>query len=160
MIEADYSAVAIDEATGLYYRLTRITIADPNSPSNGLSNIEIGVVVSRAFDADLDHFIGGPDGVYPSGATLTLNDLDPVSDTDNWEAFVVDPDYNNGPDNVYSQDVVLNEENGIIVVCFARGSMILTDRGEVAVENIEADDLIQTKDNGFKPVRWIGSRKV
>lgn len=159
LIEADYSAVAIDESTGLYYRLTRITITDPDANNNGLSNIEVGLVVSRAFDADLDHFIGGSDGVYPSGNVLTLIDPDPVSDTANWEAFVVDEDYNNGPDNVYSQDVILTAENGVIV-CFARGSMILTDQGEAPVESLQAGDSVLTKDRGAQPVRWIGSRRV
>ncbi len=160
LIEADYSAVAIDPDTGLYYRLTRITITDPNAGTNGLSNIEVGVVVSRAFDTGMDNFIGGSEGVYPSGAELTIIDPDPVSDTANWEAFVVDPDYNNGPDNVYSQDVVLTEENGIIVVCFARGAMIRTAAGETPVEKLAAGDLVQTMDHGAKPIRWIGSRRV
>lgn len=159
LIEADYSAVALDEATGLYYRLTRITITDPNANSNGLNNIEVGIVVSRAFDANLDHFIGGPDGIYPSGAPLTLIDPDPVSDTANWEAFVVDSDYNNGPDGAYSQDVVLTAENGVII-CFARGSMIRTDCGELPVEALDAGDMVQTRDHGAQPVRWIGSRRV
>lgn len=159
LIEADYSAVALDEITGLYYRLTRITITDPNFFANGLDNIEVGIVVSRAFDTGLDNFIAEEPGVYPSGATLTLIDPDPVSDTDNWEAFVVDEDYNNGPDNAYSQDVVLTAENGVII-CFARGAMIKTDRGEVAVEHLEAGDRVVTRDHDLQPVRWIGSRRV
>ncbi|MFB9223245.1 Hint domain-containing protein [Paracoccus cavernae] len=43
-------------------------------------------------------------------------------------------------------------------VCFNRGTFILTDRGEVPVENLRIGDLIMTKDHGLKDVRWIGSR--
>ncbi len=44
--------------------------------------------------------------------------------------------------------------------CFARGTMIETPDGPVAVEDIQAGDLVVTKDNGAQPVRWIGSRRV
>lgn len=46
------------------------------------------------------------------------------------------------------------------IPCFVRGTMILTQDGEKAVEDLEAGDLIETRDNGLQPIRWIGSRKV
>ncbi len=46
------------------------------------------------------------------------------------------------------------------VWCFARGTMIETDHGEVAVEDLAIGDLVRTVDNGFKPLRWVGSTKV
>ncbi len=46
------------------------------------------------------------------------------------------------------------------VYCFARGTMIETDRGEVAIEDLLADDMVRTADNGFQPLRWIGSTSV
>lgn len=44
--------------------------------------------------------------------------------------------------------------------CFCAGTMIETDRGPVAVEDLAKGDMIATRDNGFQPVRWIGSVKV
>lgn len=44
--------------------------------------------------------------------------------------------------------------------CFARGTMIETDRGAVAIEDIEIGDMVRTLDNGVVPVRWIGSSHV
>lgn len=44
--------------------------------------------------------------------------------------------------------------------CFVRGTLILTDRGEVAVEDLRAGDMILTADNGMQVLRWIGSSKV
>ena len=46
------------------------------------------------------------------------------------------------------------------VVCFAAGTMILTDRGERAVEDLIPGDLIWTRDHGFQPLRWCGVRRL
>lgn len=42
------------------------------------------------------------------------------------------------------------------LACFARGTLILTSRGEVPVEDICAADLVATKFGGLRPVLWIG----
>ena len=46
------------------------------------------------------------------------------------------------------------------LMCFARGTMIETENGEIAVEDLQAGDMIRTLDNGMKPLSWIGSTKV
>lgn len=46
------------------------------------------------------------------------------------------------------------------VWCFARGTMIETNRGEVAIEDLLAGDMVRTADSGFQPLRWIGSTSV
>ena len=45
------------------------------------------------------------------------------------------------------------------VVCFTRGSMVMTPDGEKAIETLSAGDLVMTRDNGPQPIRWIGSSK-
>ena len=40
------------------------------------------------------------------------------------------------------------------------GEMISTDRGEVAVEQLRAGDMVLTRDSGFRPVAWVGSRSL
>ncbi|TRD18873.1 Hint domain-containing protein [Palleronia caenipelagi] len=46
------------------------------------------------------------------------------------------------------------------IVCFARGTMILTDAGEVPVENLTTGDQVLTLDHGFRPIRWICDTSV
>ncbi len=46
------------------------------------------------------------------------------------------------------------------IPCFVAGTMIRTPDGERAVEEFEAEDLIETLDAGPQPLRWIGRRSV
>jgi len=45
-------------------------------------------------------------------------------------------------------------------ICYAGGTPILTDKGEVPVEHLRKGDLIQTADNGCRSVLWIGRRDL
>lgn len=47
-----------------------------------------------------------------------------------------------------------------VIPCFTPGSMILTEDGEVPVEELEAGDLVFTRDSGFQELRWIGRRDL
>lgn len=46
------------------------------------------------------------------------------------------------------------------VVCFARGTRIMTPFGDIPIEELERGDMVKTLDNGIKPIRWIGHRKL
>lgn len=45
-------------------------------------------------------------------------------------------------------------------VCFAAGTMILTENGLRAVETLTQGDMVQTADNGLQAIRWIGKQTV
>jgi hypothetical protein len=51
----------------------------------------------------------------------------------------------------------LSNEN-TLVVCFAAGTLILTQQGERPVEDLAPGDLVQTRDHGLQPIRWAGKR--
>lgn len=53
----------------------------------------------------------------------------------------------------------LNAEN-TGVVCFAGGTLIRVPGGDVPVEMLRRGDLVQTRDNGVKPILWIGRRTL
>lgn len=46
------------------------------------------------------------------------------------------------------------------VPCFTAGTTIATPRGPIAIEDLKVGDLIDTKDAGPQPIRWIGSRQI
>ena len=49
------------------------------------------------------------------------------------------------------------------VICYAGGTHILTDRGEILVEDIAEGDLVVTMDGDqqvLKPVKWLGHRHI
>ncbi|MBC7738643.1 MAG: Hint domain-containing protein, partial [Candidatus Saccharibacteria bacterium] len=47
-----------------------------------------------------------------------------------------------------------------VIPCFTPGIMILTDRGDVAVERLRVGDCIWTLDHGWQELRWIGQHEL
>ncbi len=47
-----------------------------------------------------------------------------------------------------------------VIVCFVEGTRIRTENGEVAIEDLQVGDLVETAGNGLQPIRWIGHRTV
>ncbi|MFQ6550529.1 Hint domain-containing protein [Aestuariibius sp. 2305UL40-4] len=69
----------------------------------------------------------------------------------------------NPGDSFTISNLVINpveEDYANLVVCFARGTLIRTPDGDRPVEDLVAGDLVETMDDGAKPIRWIGSRIV
>src|SRR5207248_6117905 len=55
-----------------------------------------------------------------------------------------------------SVDLRLMDVIGFQLVCFCRGTMIETERGEVAVEELAVSDRVKTLSGALKPIVWIG----
>lgn len=47
-----------------------------------------------------------------------------------------------------------------VIRCFTAGTRITTPSGAVPVEELEVGDLVLTRDNGARPIRWIGRQKL
>ncbi len=66
----------------------------------------------------------------------------------------------NGSDyHVNWNNVAINDFERIIV-CFARGTKIETQNGEINIEDLCQGDMVKTLDHGLQPIRWIGSTTV
>lgn len=50
--------------------------------------------------------------------------------------------------------------NGLIVICFAAGTLIETPLGPQAIETLKPGDLVTTLDAGPQEIRWIGNVRV
>lgn len=46
------------------------------------------------------------------------------------------------------------------VICFTTGTRIRTPGGPVRIERLVEGDLVQTRDDGAQPIRWIGRRRM
>lgn len=50
--------------------------------------------------------------------------------------------------------------DNVNLICFADGTMIRTPEGDRMVEDLAVGDLVETRDHGARPIRWIGSRAL
>lgn len=46
------------------------------------------------------------------------------------------------------------------ITCFTLGTMIITERGKVAIENLVVGDRVWTMDAGLQPIAWVGRATV
>lgn len=84
------------------------------------------------------------------GQILTfVNDI-PPPDTD---LLVVDP-------VMFASKTTIHKDPRARIICFTPGTWIRTPIGPKLVELLEVDDLVLTKDNGVRPIRWIGQRRM
>jgi len=91
---------------------------------------------------------------------VTVQDYPSVGETTrfafmpNESASLVDlDDFGNGAIDVQN----LDETPAPTPVCFVKGTLILTPRGTVPIEELDVGDGVLTVDGGAQTIRWIGS---
>jgi autotransporter passenger strand-loop-strand repeat protein len=155
------------------------TATDTTVSSGGTENVNSGGVASgttissggvldilsggSATDTILQ--IGGTIDVgyvpYVSGATATLNsstDVLTVTDGGNTLTYQMADSYT-GDTFLVSNDSNNNTQI-TLTPCFCAGTRILTDRGEVPVEQLAVSDRVMTADGMPRPVKWVGHRSL
>jgi hypothetical protein len=57
-------------------------------------------------------------------------------------------------------DLTSDDASGtdIAIACYARGTLILTDRGEAPIEDLRIGDALVTHSGAVRPLRWVGRR--
>ena len=137
--------------TGFEYGMTITVYAYPDTdpPTPLYSNL---LTDPDAFDGratSTNHLIF--DGPNDTGIVI---DLDGVS-TGN---HIIDP--GNNPTRYQELEFTSLSTTPPVFPCFAKGTLIETVTGPIAVESLVIGDLVRTMDNGFQPIRWIGNRKI
>ncbi|TRD23283.1 Hint domain-containing protein [Palleronia caenipelagi] len=57
--------------------------------------------------------------------------------------------------------LIYNDASGITsVVCFAKGTLITTENGDIPVENLRPGDVVMTKNSGTQEILWIGKKHL
>lgn len=101
--------------------------------------------------------VAGDTVILATGQSITLNadgTLTVLSDGDgetaNFTYTILDGDGN-------TDDAIVTFTQ---MACFTKGTQILTETGEMPIDEIAAGDLVETIDDGLQPVRWIGHSRV
>ncbi|MGR3615893.1 MAG: Hint domain-containing protein [Paracoccaceae bacterium] len=105
-------------------------------------------------DPDFGSLSGNPDGTFTFIADWDeIRDATPEGGVGQIVSFTV-----TGVDPGGDSDVATVGIN--LLICVARGTIIATSDGPIAVEDLKSGDMILTMDGGEQPLIWTGSRKV
>jgi hypothetical protein len=118
----------------------------PTTPIDGFVQGDTLDITDLMTDASFGTLVVGNylDIPYTSGVGGTLSvRLDPSIDY-SADTFLLTPDGVSGTD--------------VTIACYRRGTRILTDRGEVAVEALRIGDVLVTHTGAARALRWIGRR--
>lgn len=134
-----------------------ILLTDPDG--SGSNNAEAYALTDTSTNTVLDFYdIGGgtqnivADGGAADGAVSTN-----LAVPTNAQASTYSIQFNQPDPTTAVYEAVNPGDSG---VCFTPGTLIETDRGPRDVASLRAGDLIETRDAGLQPLRWVGSRTV
>jgi hypothetical protein len=95
---------------------------------------------------------------FPSGGvgTFTVTGIDPADNLDpaNATAFVT------GLTFVSSGSFTGTQTPIVETICYCRGTLILTNQGEIAVEALKVGDQVRLFGGGTAPIIWIGEGRI
>ena len=123
-----------------------------NAPIGGLDSGNILRLAGFGAFATVNGTIPTYSAINNSTSLVLTDNGSPVATLD-----LIGGDYSSAtvrPDPHVSGAVVLS------VACFRHGTRILTTRGDTAVEDLQAGDLVFTVDGEAVPVKWIGYRQI
>jgi hypothetical protein len=121
-----------------------------------ITGLAVGSALTNGIDIEASSSI--------SSAVLsgTNNDILKVKDQSN-DTYTFDLSGNYTGATVHFAVDNINGGFDIFLVCYGAGTAILTEQGEVAVETIQAGDIVMTLVDGAhepQPVKWVGYRTL
>jgi hypothetical protein len=142
------SGGTVDFAPGANAELVLLDDKDFHETISGL-NVGTGSAKADFIHTTAAVTISSVSGQGTTDGTVTLSDgavlhLTGISSS-NW--FVATTAGASGTD-IYLSDIA----------CYCRGTLILTDKGEVAVEDLAIGDAVATASGEARPIKWIGRR--
>lgn len=142
--------VAIDDALSIYAngeRTLNVLGNDVNATGGTLTITHInGIAV-----------VAGQSVVLPSGDVIRLNADGTLSVLTDSDADTFNFTYTVKSSTGLTDIAIVNVDT---IPCFVAGTMILTPEGERRVETLVPGDMVMTRDDGPRPLRWIGRRVV
>ena len=100
-----------------------------------------------------------PDGLFGTGGAAQFQGTLDVQGASGTQATIVSGD---APDGL-AFNVGTDGSGGtlvVVVACFAQGTRIAVQTGEVAVECLKPGDRVRTQGGRLAPVRWVGHTRV
>ncbi|SMX31006.1 peroxidase family protein [Octadecabacter ascidiaceicola] len=108
-------------------------------------------VINLEAGADVGEIHGGKgfDTLKLTGNTRVEYDGNPANGT----VFYLDDDGDDTGESVKFHSIES-------ITCFTIGTMIISERGKIAIETLQIGDRVWTLDNGLQPIAWIGQATV
>jgi hypothetical protein len=112
-------------------------------------------------NAEWDAYTSGGGAGLDNGGSTALFDGNPGGTGTLYSATAYNPGDNvSSVINSLGNNFTTDPSDVGQVVCFCTGTQIATMRGLVAIEDLGVGDMVFTMDNGYRPIRWIGSNTL
>ncbi|MEM9276797.1 MAG: FG-GAP-like repeat-containing protein [Cyanobacteria bacterium P01_F01_bin.143] len=110
------------------------------------------LVVVNSSDNNVSVLLGNGSGSFSAQTTFAVGDLP-------YTVAVADLDGDGNAD-----DLVVNNRNdgnvSVLIECFLTGTNILTEQGEVAVEQLQIGDTVITAEGRTETIKWISKQTI
>jgi hypothetical protein len=114
------------------------TSTNPSTPTTNVISGNTGIGVTLASGTSFTQVLGNWIGLDRFGLPVLPNTVNAIA--------------TNGSTN--------NTIQGNVIACFAAGTLIATEHGEVPVETLCIGDLLRTAEGRLESVTWIGHRQI